>query len=120
MSFQKSEHCQLRTAQRHLSDADVGYILLHGREIHRTGVIFHYLGEKDIPAQHRHLPQIARLAGAVVLATRDGQIITAYPHGRKLRLILRKMKYRFTPGVEVIGADIADIDEELEKEEAEE
>lgn len=114
-SFQKSVHSQIRAAQRHLSDADVAYILIHGREIHRTGAIFHYLGVKDIPAQHRHLGEIMRLAGAVVLTSPEDEVITLYPHGRKLRVILRKMKYRFTPGVEVIGAEVEEMEEEPEE-----
>lgn len=94
--IRKSDHAYLRAAQRHLSDADVAYILLWGQEYRKTGVSFFYLGARDIPAQHRHLRQIMRLAGAVVLVAADGEVITLYPHGRKLRLIRRKMKYRIS------------------------
>ncbi|MDE3228751.1 MAG: hypothetical protein KGO05_02625, partial [Chloroflexota bacterium] len=101
--MRKSDHALLRAAQRQLSDVDVAYILAWGQELRKTGVSFFHLGAKDIPPQHRHLRQIMRLAGAVVLVAADGEVITAYPHGRKLRLIRRKMKYRITPGWEVVG-----------------
>lgn len=94
--IRKSDHAYLRAAQRQLSDADVDYILRWGSELRRTGVSFFHLGARDIPPQHRHLRQIMRLAGAVVLVAADGEVITLYPHGRKLRLIRRKMKYRIS------------------------
>ncbi|HEY7850941.1 MAG TPA: hypothetical protein VIC27_12800, partial [Ktedonobacterales bacterium] len=55
--------------------------------------------------QHRHLPAIARLAGAVVIASSDGEVITLYRNAHSLRDIERKLKYRFAPGYPVIAAD---------------
>ena len=111
----KTWHGHVRAAQRHLSDADVAYIVLYGCEIHRTGVIFHCLRAKDIPAQHRHLPEIMRLAGAVALTSAEDEIITLYRNAKAQRVIRRKMKYRFTPGAEVIGADVAEEYDDMEE-----
>lgn len=107
----QSHHARRRAAQRNLTTTDVEYILIWGREIHRTGAVFFCLGAKDIPTQHRHLPEITRLVGAVVLLGRDEEVITLYRHGRKLRYIRRKMKYHFTPGERVIGADVEEGEE---------
>ena len=57
-------------------------------------MVFYCLRARDIPAQHRHLPQIARLAGAVVIASRAGEVITLYRNAHSLRAIQRKLKYR--------------------------
>ena len=109
--IRKSDHAYLRAAQRHLSDADIEYILRWGRELRRTGVSFCVLWPKDIPAQHRHLRPITRLAGAVVLLSGDGEVITLYSHGRKPRRIRRKMKYRFIPGERIIAANVEEAAE---------
>ncbi|HEU5345649.1 MAG TPA: hypothetical protein VFX31_12565 [Ktedonobacterales bacterium] len=100
-------HASRRAAQRNLAGA-IDYIMAWGRPIQRTGVCFYFLGRRDIPPQHRHLPQIARLAGSVALLSPDGEVITLYRNADALREIERKMKYRFTPGYPVFGHDAAD------------
>jgi hypothetical protein len=110
----QSGHARQRAAQRNLSATDMAYIMLWGHEVRRTGALFYCLRDKDIPAQHRHLPQIARLAGAVVLASRAGEVITLYRNAHTLRDIQRKMKYRFTPGSEVICADMEEEPDEAD------
>ena len=104
---QHTHHSDRRAAQRNLVGA-IDYIMAWGRLIHRTGVRFYFLGRRDIPPQHRHLPQIARLAGSVALVSPDGEVITLYRNADALREIERKMKYRFTPGYPVIDADAED------------
>ena len=104
-------HGDLRGAQRNLSAVDVAYVLQYGCEIYRTGVIFHYLRAKDILPQHRHLREIMRLAGAVVITSSEDKVITLYPHARKQRLIHRKTKYRIIPGWEDVGAEMDEMDE---------
>lgn len=101
----QTRHARRRAAQRNLTTTDVEYIVTWGREIRRTGVVFHCLAAKDIPLQHRHLPEIMRLVGAVVLASREEEIITLYRNAGALRDIQRKLKYRLTPGWSTITAD---------------
>ncbi|MFI5278239.1 MAG: hypothetical protein ACHQ1E_13290 [Ktedonobacterales bacterium] len=109
----QSRHASRRAAQRNLAGA-IEYILTWGRLIQRTGVRFYFLGRRDIPAQHRHLPQIARLAGSVALVSSDGEVITLYRNVGALRDIQRKLKYRFTPRYPLIGADRADAERDDE------
>lgn len=99
-------HARRRAAQRNLADDAVEYILLWGRLIHRTGAEFYFLARKDIPAPHRHLPQVMRLSGAVVLVSLDGAVITLYRNVNSLRDIQRKMKYRIVPGSRAFAADV--------------
>lgn len=89
-----SLHALRRAAQRNLTDRAIEYVLTWGRSIQRTGVEFYFLARKDIPLQHRHLPWVMRLAGVVVLASLDGEVITLYHRPDALRAIQRKMKYR--------------------------
>jgi len=119
--LRQSRHARRRAAQRNLTTTDVEYILTWGREIRRTGALFYCLAVKDIPAHHRRRPTIMRLAGAVVIASRDGEVITLYRNGGALRDIQRKLKYRITPGVNLIAAeadedgntaDVVDVAEE--------
>ena len=107
----QSRHARRRAAQRNLTATDVEYILIWGREIRRTGALFYCLALKDIPAQHRRLPQVMRLVGAVVIASRDGAVITLYRNPGALRSIQRKLKYRFTPGWPCACEDEAGMDE---------
>ena len=104
----QSDHARQRAAQRNLSARDMQYIMLWGHEVRRTGALFYCLRARDIPAQHRHLPEIARLVGAVVLASRAGEVITLYRNAHALRDIQRKLKWRFTPGWPAITADVQD------------
>ncbi len=107
----QSGHARRRAAQRNLTAA-TEYILTWGRLLNRTGVLFYFLGRRDIPAQHRHLPQIARLAGSVALVSPGGEVITLYRNAHSLRDIQRKMKYRFTPGYpDIVSAEAQEEDE---------
>lgn len=116
--IRQTRHARRRAAQRNLTTTDVEYIVMWGREIRRTGAVFHCLAAKDIPAQHRHLPEIMRLVGAVVLASREEEIITLYRNARALRDIQRKLKYRFTPGRPTIAADVEACEEEEREDDA--
>lgn len=43
------EHAVQRMAQRNLSKDEVLTVIRFGRKIYRTGVIFYFLGNRDIP-----------------------------------------------------------------------
>jgi len=49
--MQYTRHARLRTAQRRPSPAEVELVEQHGRRIHRTGIIFYFLGHRDLPAR---------------------------------------------------------------------
>ncbi len=70
------------------------YVLAYGRMIQRTGVMFFFLGRRDIPACDRCASWAARLEGTIVIVAPDGAVITVYRNRGGLRPIARKMKYR--------------------------
>jgi hypothetical protein len=88
-----SHHAALRAARRNLVSDEVEYVLTYGREVHRTGITFYFLGRSDIPPADRRTSWATRLEGTVVLLANDGQVITVYRHRRALRKIQRKQKY---------------------------
>lgn len=89
-----SNHARLRAAQRNLAEDAVRYVMTYGREYLRTGAVFFVLCKRDIPREELRLPWVARLVGAVALASSDGEVITLYRNGLAVGDIKRKMKYR--------------------------
>lgn len=94
-----SEHAALRQRQRGLRDAALDYVLAHGTYVHRTGVTFVVLRQRDIPVADRHTDRWTRLVGTVVIVGEHGCIITAYRNRHALGDIRRKTKYRRRPFV---------------------
>ena len=87
-----TNHAMTRMAQRNLSELDVLYVLCHGQQLHRGGVIFFFLGQRDLPKDAPRWSQ--RLIGTTVLVdpwTRT--IITIYRNRKALRHIKRKTIY---------------------------
>ena len=98
-----SPHARRRAARRNVVPDAVAYVLAFGRVLHRTGIAFHFLAARDVPAEDRHAAWAARLVGTVVLVGPDGEIITVYRNARALPAIRRKMKYRLAPRATVFG-----------------
>lgn len=93
-----SLHAMRRGARRNVVPDAVEYVLAYGRVLHRTGIIFHFLAARDVPAEDRHAQWAARLVGTVVLTGPDGAVITVYRNQRALPAIRRKVKYRVGMG----------------------
>lgn len=89
-----SSHARLRSARRNVARNAAEYVLIHGRSIQRTGVMFVFLGWRDIPWEDRCDSRVARLAGTILIVAEDGSIVTLYRNSRGWRTICRKMKYR--------------------------
>jgi hypothetical protein len=90
-----SGHALRRMAQRNFSCDQVSYIIRHGRRIRRTGIIFCFLGGKDIPAEDRRCDKYTRLEGSTVLMhVSHGviSVITVYQNKSALKTIRRKIK----------------------------
>lgn len=87
-------HARRRGARRNVAPDAVDYVLAHGRMIQRTGVMFYFLGWRDIPPCDRRASWASRLEGSIVLVAPDGAVITIYRNRRGLRAIARKMKYQ--------------------------
>jgi hypothetical protein len=86
-------HACRRGARRDLTLDALRYVMTNGREFHHTGVSFFALARRDIPPEDLRLPWVARLEGAVALASTDGAVITLYRDPTSFRAILRKAKY---------------------------
>lgn len=91
-----SLHAARRAARRNVIPDAVEYVLNYGRVLHRTGIAFYFLADRDVPAEDRHTAWVARLVGTVVLVSLDGEIITIYRNRRALPAIRRKRKYRIS------------------------
>ena len=91
-----SDHAITRMAQRGFSDEDVRYIMKHGQRIHRTGIVFYFLGRKDIPEEDLKEKKYRRLEGSTILINtvddNEQVIITVYRDRGALRNIRRKHK----------------------------
>ena len=93
-----SLHALRRAARRNVVSDAIDYVLANGRVLHRTGITFHFLAARDVPAEDRRAAWVARLVGTVVLVGTDGGIITVYRNRRALPAIRRKLKYRSAVG----------------------
>lgn len=91
-------HARRRGARRNVAPDAVDYVLAHGRMIQRTGVMFYFLGWRDIPPCDRRASWASRLEGSIVIVASDGAVITIYRNRRGLRTIARKMKYQLDAG----------------------
>jgi hypothetical protein len=88
-----TRHARKRGARRNVAPDAVDYVLTHGRMIQRTGVMFFFLGWRDIPPCDRRASWASRLEGSIVIVAPSGAVITIYRNRRGLRTIARKMKY---------------------------
>lgn len=88
------DHAQQRCAQRNLSTDVLNFVKQHGQKIRRTGVVFYFLGRRDIPERLRSDDRYARLEGTILLVGPDGRLITTYRNRKAIKTIRRKTKYR--------------------------
>ncbi len=81
MVLEHTLHSLERLAQRNLSQADIAYVMQHGRVEHRAGTAAYFLGKRDIPHCDRRDQRIAQLEGTTVVLIRCGGkfvVLTAY------------------------------------------
>ncbi len=87
-----THHALERMAQRNLSLADIHFVIRYGQQLHRTGIIFYFLGYNDLAKDMRK--QHARLEGTIVLMNpKSRKVITAYRDRNGLRKIKCKLPY---------------------------
>jgi hypothetical protein len=98
-NMRRTSHALQRQAQRNLSDADVWFVLEHGRRIYGAGVLHVFLGQRDIPDNKEIQRQFRRLEGTTLVIDLDNNdndtliLITAYRNRRGLKQIRSKAKY---------------------------
>lgn len=85
------EHALLRMAQRNISKADVLRVIKVGEKIHRTGVVFFFMGNKNIPDGKEKT--FESLVGTTVIQF-GNKIRTVYRNSKAIRKIKRKPKRR--------------------------
>ena len=85
-----TRHARSRASQRGLSDDEIAFVLYFGRSIYRTGIKFFFLGQRDIPERYRR--SHGHLAGATLLMSQDGVVLTVYKNQDALRTIKKKRK----------------------------
>lgn len=85
-----SRHARHRASQRGLTEDELSFVLYFGRRLHRTGIMFVFLGQRDIPERYRR--SHGYLTGATLLMAQDGTVITAYKNPEALKVIKKKSK----------------------------
>lgn len=89
-----SDHARQRSAQRNLSPEDIQFVVRHGERVHRTGVIFCQLREKDVPDKTPGNHRWWQLVGTTVVLCKCGQfVVTLYREKRAFQRDCRKTKY---------------------------
>ena len=93
MDFSLTNHAQLRGSQRNINPEDIDLILRYGRELHRTGTSFFFLGKRDIPEDLWTDDHMMKLEGTVLIIGNDSaSLITCYKNKKALREIKKKSK----------------------------
>jgi hypothetical protein len=88
-------HARKRGRQRNLSEQELKYVIRYGRKLWRTGICFHFLAAKDIPAADRRSQWANRLVGTSVLVSQETRsVITVYRNPKALASIKKKSKRR--------------------------
>lgn len=90
-----TSHAKKRGRQRNLRESELDYVIRYGRKLWRTGICFHFLAAKDIPAADRRSQWANRLVGTSVLVSpQTGSVITVYRNPKALTAIKKKSKRR--------------------------
>ena len=91
--YKLTEHASLRMAQRNLKRTDIEYVISHGQRVYRTGLVFIFLGRRDMTDDEHQ--ERARLEGATVLMNpKTREVVTVYRNRNGLRRIKRKLEHR--------------------------
>ena len=74
-----SRHARQRGAQRNLSDAEMRYVVRHGKRFHRRGRRIYFLRRCDVPEEDLAHQERSRLVGTAVIVDGAGKtILTAW------------------------------------------
>lgn len=91
--FKITQHACQRMAQRNIDLGELLFVMRFGRKEFRTGVIFYFLGERDLPPGVGETYK--RLVGTTVVLKGDF-VTTVYRNPKGLRKIKRKSKHFYT------------------------
>jgi hypothetical protein len=91
-----SLHALEQSRRRHLSEADLLFVVQHAHRERQTGVIFHQLLRKNIPAELPANDPRRKLEGTTVITCKCGQfVITAYKNPDAFKTDRKKSKYAY-------------------------
>jgi hypothetical protein len=91
-----SLHAQIQSSRRHLSEADLLFVVQHAHRERQTGVIFYQLLRKNIPAELPANDPRRKLEGTTVITCKCGKfVITAYKNPDAFKVDRKKSKYAY-------------------------
>jgi hypothetical protein len=87
-----TEHLGYRMVKRSIQKEAVSIALLHGEQFYKQGLVFHVLGENNVP-KNLH-PQVHKKCKNLIVVTDEnpGVIITSYRNNDPMRYIKKKCK----------------------------
>lgn len=93
INYQFSLHACVRSNQRSISYGDCMKAILYGRKFHATGVVFHFIGQKELNDCIMLCGDKEHLNGLVVITDcLNHDIITVYKNKNALKEIHKKSK----------------------------
>lgn len=98
--LEMSLHALEQSRRRHLSEADLLFVVQYAHRERQTGVIFYQLLRKNIPAELPANDPRRKLEGTTVITCKCGQfVITAYKNPEAFKLDRKKSKYAYRADV---------------------
>jgi len=89
--FKHTIHSRKRSAQRAVCDSMIEIALMYGTEFLRQGLVFHVLGNKNIPGNIA-ANERKRYKNLVVVTDKSNEIITTYKNRNPFKYIKMKSK----------------------------
>lgn len=90
--LQHTDHSQKRSAQRGIGAEEIALTVAFGKSVRKQQLIFHIMGQKDIPDGINAQLQ-RKLSRLVVITKADGQeLVTCYRNDKHNRHIRKKQK----------------------------
>jgi hypothetical protein len=92
LKFGVTDHVDSRMAKRAIKKEAVSIALLHGTQFHKQGLVFHVMGDNNLP--YNLHPQVEKLCRNLVVVTDEnsGCIITSYRNSDPMRYVKKKAK----------------------------
>lgn len=92
LKFGITDHVDSRMAKRAIKKEAVSIALLHGTQFHKQGLVFHVMGDNNLPCNLH--PQVEKLCRNLVVVTDEnsGCIITSYRNSYPMRYVKKKAK----------------------------
>ena len=87
-----TKHAAQRMNERGIAPWMIREVVLNGIYIQKQGLLYHYIGRKQMP-HYLSEPERNILENLVVVESRDGMIITTYKKKGALKALKKKQKH---------------------------